>query len=264
MLSDAQKNRIRVHMGVPVLGVEDSGFALGYRFTDEVGLLEFRMNRLQPYEEVGLTGLQIGQVQFVIQAGPPLVGTIVTMTVTPAAAPSTPIVVPYTVKSSDIDLPTLMRSLSNTWNMAGTTYVAAPGPATVPSVPSGVLPQVQEFTLAATIAGNFAITCAVSGTPNFFPAISLQGMTAAPSFTSLESGVTAVGYIAICDYMESAVAQTSDLLKYSTADVVRFNPHEGPRRAGLYGYWRKRLADILGIPLYPVGQYGGVSTGLTN
>jgi hypothetical protein len=83
--------------------------------------------------------------------------------------------------------------------------------------------------------------------------------------TFQDDSVTCTGYLSICDYLEGKIAQASDLMKYSTADVVTFRRDETQARGALYNVWRKRMADFFGIPIYPmaaVGRFGGANTGL--
>src|SRR5579875_305826 len=78
VLPEPVKARARVHMGVPVLGVQDSGFALGFRFTNVMGLLEYRMNNLQPWEYAHLTGYPAGSLALM---GTPSAGNTLSATV---------------------------------------------------------------------------------------------------------------------------------------------------------------------------------------
>ena len=62
------------------------------------------------------------------------------------------------------------------------------------------------------------------------------------------------GYVAICNYLESRMAVSADLTKYAQADVVKMRPNELAERRAQYAEFRQRLADFLGIPMYPMGH----------
>lgn len=260
MLQENVKSRIRVHLGVPVLGLQNSGFALGYRFTNVMGLLEYRMNNLQPFEEAALTGVPTGAA---ILYGTPAAGNTVTLTVN-ALAPLT-----YTVTAADALATDPLGSVAQNLSIAiaaSATYAPIVRAAYAPSIKqpyttsSGVN---STLILQSTSAATFTFTCAFSGATSFVSY--LQGVLPQPSTTFTEDSVTATGYVAICDYLESKVATASDLMKFTKADVVNFNRDETGSRMGLYRLWRKRLAEFLGVPLYPMGAagvHGGGGTGL--
>jgi hypothetical protein len=91
MLDEATKDRIRVHLGVPVDGVSLNGFTTGYRFFEAapVGLLEYRMINLKPHNEAEITGNPIGDMRLY---GIPVPGDVLAITLgsTTPVIPTTP------------------------------------------------------------------------------------------------------------------------------------------------------------------------------
>ena len=111
-------------------------------------------------------------------------------------------------------------------------------------------------------------TWSISSSNGGFYGVALnQGTQPRPYYTFTDDNYTANGYIGMCDYLESKTGAASDLSsKYSVADVVTFRRDELSARDDNYHYWRQRLADYLGIPLFPmqpVAGFGGANTGLT-
>jgi hypothetical protein len=249
-------------MGVPVLGVQDSGFALGYRFTNVMGLLEYRMNNLQPNEYAKITGTPTAASAVY---GGVQVGNTLSVTINQ----NSPIV--YTVQPSDLLAPdpvlSAVQNIANLINQTvGSQWIASAQPAVTYS-PTAVAPGPKTWQLAVIAAptNQEAFTIAVSGTGGLIGYVVLQGALPNPQQTFNDDGMTAVGYLAICDYLESKTAISSDLMKYTQADVVTLRRDELGARDGLYMYWRRRLADVFGIPLYPmqpVANFGGANTGL--
>lgn len=261
MLQESTKQRIRVHMGVPVLGVQNSGFSLGYRFTNVMGLLEYRMINMQPFEEASITGVPAAMAM--VGPGTPVAGDTLTLTVN-ALAPIT-----YTVTSQDVlstdPLGTVSQNFANQINANSTlnsTVVATFAPSKTQPAFNTVAPNA-TLILQALSATVFTISCSFSGHTNFVAY--MQGTLPAPYSTFQEDGLTLHGYVPICDYLQGKTASASDLLKFAQADVTKFRPDELGARAAVYKYWCKQLAQFLGIPLNPmppVGNFGGGNTGL--
>lgn len=72
-----------------------------------------------------------------------------------------------------------------------------------------------------------------------------------PSIKNSETGEVIQGYLAICDYLESQIAATVECLDTLKAGewTARNNPTE--KRAALYNYWCRKMANFLGLPLGP-------------
>ena len=262
VLPEQIKQRVRVHMGGPVMGVQDSGFSLGYRFTNVMGLMEFRLNNLQPYEYASIVGVPVGGGNL---QGTPQVGQTVTVNVN-----GTPYV--YTIQSSDLIATTTPAVYNVTNNVAqllnanlgASGFVAAPQFAVTYPQPSVSTPQPYwQLSLVSNLGTTFTLTMVATGT--LYAVATLQGVQPRPFYTFTDDAFTANGYVGILDYLESKTNAASDLTaKYRKADVVEFRRDELGHRDELYTYWRQRLADYLGIPLYPmqpVAGFGGTDTG---
>jgi hypothetical protein len=261
ILLEPDKMRTRIHMGVPVLGVQDSGFALGYRFSNVMGLLERRMNTLQPHEYARLTGTPTAALAL---SGTASVGATISATVGALSAFT------YTVTSADMVAPdpvlAACTNFANAFNAAnGTQFIATQQPSVVfPVTTIGAGPAQWQLAFVSTGTSAFAVSTVSSG--GIVSYVVMQGALPKPSVTFSDDSLTCVGYLGICDYLEGKTAQASDLSKFSKADVVSFRPDEMQYREAMYKGWRKRLADFFGIPLYPMpstGTFGGANTGLT-
>lgn len=257
-LLEPDKMRARIHQGAPVLGVQDSGFALGYRFEQIMGLFEYRMNNIQPWEYTRIVGIPA--------AAQAVLGTIqVGSTIGCTVAALSPVV--YTVQSADLTAPdptfSAVQNFCNAFNAAhGSSFIASPQPAVVwPQTTVSAGPK--QWQIAFVSSTTAAFTIAPTGTNGLLAYVVSQGNTPNPSAAFKEDAVTAVGYLSICDYLEGKIATSSDLMKFSKADVVGFRPDEMDARDNLYQYWRQRLADVWGIPLYPMGGTGGMATGFS-
>lgn len=260
ILLEPDKMRARIHMGVPVLGVQDSGFALGYRFPNVMGLFEDRMNKLQPHEYARIVGVPTAALALY---GTPQVGDTLTATI----APNAPVV--YTVQASDLLAPdpnlVIVGNFAKLWNQTlGFAFIAqAQPPLTYPTSTVGWGPQTWQLAFVGTAETAFTFTASTTGGMVTYPI--LQGALPWPKVTFVEDALTVHGYLNILDYLESKAATSSDLMKFSKADVVDFRRDELGAREKLYHVWRKKLAAVFGIPLSPlppVSNFGGSPTGL--
>ena len=252
MLQDYTKTRIRVHMGVPVLGLQNSGFALGYRFENQIGLLEYRMTNLQPYEEISITGVPAASAAVYGQI---TLGDVLNMQITPSDRP--PILISYTVQPSDLVAPqgpmaAVAQNFANAimQTPSGASFVqAAYSPGVTQPYPTAIPPNASVI-LQGIFPVPFTITTYVQGYTTFQP--TLQGVLPAPSVTFKEDAVTIYGYVPIADYLQGKLFSSSDLMKFTKADVVNFRHDELGARRAVYDEARQQLAEFLGIPLFPV------------
>jgi hypothetical protein len=260
VLPEQSKMRARIHMGVPVLGVQDSGYAFGYRFSTVTGLFEYRMNNLQPWEASSIIGLPIASAQFsgLAQAGQVITAVVAGITTT------------YTVQSSDVQasapVEAVVQNIAAAINGTTAGFNASAQPAvSYPVTAVGATSPYWQLAVTSTLGIPFAISITVSS-GTLYAVVTAQGLAPRPFYTFTDDSYTATGYIAICDYLESKVGAASDLSsKYSVADVVTFRRDELAARDQNYQWWRQKLADVFGIPLYPmqpVSGFGGNNTGL--
>lgn len=259
ILLESDLSRVRIHMGIPVLGVQDSGFALGFRYANVMGLFEWRVKNLQPWEYTHVTGYPAAAVSVM---GSPQVGNTLSATVASLAQYT------YTVQASDLTAQDpVLSALTNFCNgfnsLNAASFVASPQPAITFS-PTAVSPGPKTWQLAFVSTAMSAFTVAVTST-GLTAFVTAQGVVPTPTLTFQDDNTTCTGYLAICDYLQAKTATSSDLAKYSKADVVQFRQNELGYREAIYKNWRQKLADYLGIPLYPmqpVGRFGGANTGL--
>jgi hypothetical protein len=251
MLQEYQKTQCRIHMGEPVAGISGIGAITGWRFYEQVGLLEYRMNNLQPSEEARLLGLPISTVGV---AGNPHVGDVLTFGYTQNGVTNT---ITYTVVSGDTTV-TIVENVANLVNAASFGIVAAGAPGVKePFVPFVVNPNAQvisysyaqvPFTVTANSTGQTVVFVAQQG--NFtFPQVTFNDQN-----TVGASPVTVYGYLNICDYLQSRMGAVSDNLSVAQVGQVTLRSDELVARYYAYTYWRNQLSDFFGVPLFPTGS----------
>lgn len=255
-LTDAQKMQVRRHLKYPVIGlpsITPGGASLGvgytgYRFFQAWGLLEYRLNNLQPVEEAAVLGNPVGGVAIV---GPqPNVGDTVSVTITSTSlvSPVTVTTPPFAADGSDGRLTFCQQiaagvSSSAPLSIAGflayTPYGTGPFSQNAIPLPEVGIESPSLFTLSA--AGSGAI----------FPQITSQGVFVAPS-TSLDGGATTIyGYINILNGLEFSYATASDNLDTAKADVWTARSNELGLRRSLYEHWVAMFSDFVGVPVNP-------------
>lgn len=254
MLSEVTKSRIRMHLGVPAIGLPQTGSVLGWRYNNEVGSLEYRMINLQPIEEAQITGNPMALIQI---AGVPHLADQVGVTIGTNAR------IPYNVTSGDLAAPIPLQAISQNWataiTLAAQGYLGDYGipPQTKPSQTSGSYQGIVILQPIPPSVDPFSIV--VDTTGNTIPYVAQQGVAVPPSVTFQESGITVYGYLAICDYLESRIANAADLVKYQAAggaggSNVAFRMNELAERRNIYDEWCGKLADFFGISRYPMGR----------
>lgn len=251
-------------MGVPVAGISAPGAMLGWRYNQEVGLLEFRLNNLQPHEEAQITGLPIATVAV---NGNTTVGDVVTITLNVGGQTAN---ATYTVQSSDIapnnyqtytqgTLTNVATKLANAVTGLGLGLIGAVGPAPInENYPYGIAPNAQVI-IYQTVQTAFTVTTSTTG--NTHLVVAEQGTFIGPQITFNDDNVTCYGYLAICEYLQSKMAQTSDNLSLSQADVMKFRQDEHAARKALWMDYRKQLAQFLGVKLNALKLFKGANTG---
>lgn len=266
-LTAAQKSNVRRHLKYPVAGLDRispaggtlAQGAVGYRFFQNYGFLEYKMNNLNPDEEARLTGMAYGAVAL---AGPqPNAGDTIT-----AVFSGGPLVSPVTVTAvMPPDNPqgndgriTLINALTAAANRNATLQTAriialSPYGTGAYSQNSVAVPEVGFVSPV-----NFALTC--SGTGNVAPQLTAEGVQLDPS-TSLDGVNTVWGYIPILNGLEGAYASASQNLDTIKADVWSGRSNESGQRRSLYENWVQFLSDYLGVPVNKFANQRPQSTG---
>jgi hypothetical protein len=210
--------------------------------------LEYKLNNLMPDEESRLLGIAFGGVALI--GNPPQVGNQVTITLT-ATSGGTPVPITVTAGSTDTAL-TLIQALANgvvqntTLSASGFNAVApyGTGPFAQNAIP---IPQ-----LGVTNPNPFTIT--VSATGAVGATITSQGLLLPPSATvdSSKTPPTVLnGYLPILDWLEGAIASSTENLGSARADVYYWRLDEIEQRKKLYKMWKRYLSEFLGTPLNP-------------
>lgn len=252
-----QKSSVRRHLGYPVAGLVRlspaggtlASGAAGYRFTQNFGFLEYKMNNLNPDEEARITGYAIAS--FILSGPQPNLGDTITAIFSggniPIGNPQTVTVTAGTPQAGDGRLTIIAAmaaavSLNPVLQAAGIIAVAPYG--------TGAFSQnaVPVPEIAFTSAVNFNI--AVSGTGQAAPQITSNGIQLPPT-TTLDGINTIFGYLPILDGLEGAYASSSQNLDTSQADVWKARSNELGQRMSLYRVWQGMLSDFLGTPINP-------------
>lgn len=272
-LSNSQLADIRRHLSVPFAGVPDSRFTAGIRTLLRVGQLEFYVQVLQIEEEAILTGYpyaylriagkpQVGQTLSVVING----GSPITYTVSPADL--------VTVDSTDTSTPlkSVAAGLALNINLAGiaqlaaaaaVTYRAAP-PATTPNIGILTLLSQTAFTVTASVTAGTGIGIIVDPAAN---GANYPWPRLTPDVPAGQTQVTYYGYINICNFLESAIASSTDNMSLKSAGGLSpqaaavFAQDEVAKRAKLYDYFRRQLGNSLSVGMDPAGR-GGMGSGL--
>jgi hypothetical protein len=256
-LTIAQKSNVRRHLGfgtvgLPVLNPAGGSFydsAVGQRYFEAYGFLEWRMDTLNPDEESRVTGYAYGAT---LLTGNTQTGDTVTLTV--SGGPLTaPVVLTTTAGSQDTAL-TLAVTLAALANQnltlaANRFYAVAPWgsgpfsyrPAGIPLSEMAILSPV-PFTLAVTSTGSTGAAITANGIQLHPKAVLIDPLTniSTPHY----------GYLSILDQLETATVGSSDNLSTLKADVWTARHDETQQREELYNLWRYKLSRDLAIPLW--------------
>lgn len=260
MLSEQQKISVRRHLGYPVTGnpirspVGGNTLAagsIGYRWFQVYGMLEYRMNNLQIFEEAILLGLAEAAVD--VNGQVDAVGRTASITID---QPPLSVSVTYTTTSTD-DIFSTSRYLANL-------LLADPN-----LVPAGF--QVQS---PASGIGPFADAAKPPAVVQPYPAIQITCVNGPFQVTAVGSGLLQLivepgsgqfidpvvnlgfppasyyGYVPILNALETAIGGASDNLDTEKADVWTARKDELEVRERLYNRWRMKMSQYLQIPLW--------------
>jgi hypothetical protein len=269
MLTEAQKATVRRLMGYPSAGaplVSPGGGTLAHgfishRFHQVSGLLEFRMNWMQPVEEAMLTGLS--SAMLTVSGSVTAPAQIVALSVTPNG--QNPVAVQYSTVSGD-NIATVAVGIANAI-LASQTLVSA------------------GFSASAPIGGGAFALVSPNGTTQPFPGVQITapddfqitatGDTSLLATIQAGSGVpqeptsmitdaagtqrTYRGFINILSALQSLIGSVSDNLDTTKADVWTARSDEMQARVKLFNYWRGQLAAFFDIPLWEHTGIGAVN-----
>jgi hypothetical protein len=265
-LTEAQKVNIRRHLGFPVAGlplISPAGGTLGsgnagYRFLQAYGQLEFRLNNLAGPEEASLTGEPTGIFALI---GPAVTPGVTFQVIFSGGGLVSPVTISYTSVSGDTQsavVANLASRVNNNATLQAAGFIAlnpfGQGPMSQnQGQPQTILGNQQtgnpaipiaqvEILLIAPGVTSFTMTCSSSGTPSLVTL--MQGQQVPPTSTvSLVTNPSTVlwGYLPICDWLEGAVAGSTQNLDTSRADVWYPRMDEVEERNKLYDYWRRRM-----------------------
>ena len=272
MLSEQQKIEIRRHLGYPVVGnplVSPSGGTLasgfiGWRFHQVYGLLEWRMNNLQPFEEAILFGLATA-------------GIVVQSAAAPGGQADVPdgLIVSLEIKQPSTgvavidEIITYITGANETIFSVGAAFAAgilangilvgAGFWAVSPFKPSSNTPPFPGIQIICS-SGSF-IVIPVNSAPLFLAVQPGSGQFMNPIATFGDPAATIRGYIPILDALETQIAQASDNLDTTKADVWTAREDEVQIREHLYDRWRRKVAQFLALPLWEDTEYDVTRSG---
>ncbi len=255
-VTDAQKAQVRRHLKYPVIGlpsISPGGASLGvgftgYRYFQAWGLMEYRLNNLQPVEEAMLLGVAIGGVSLLLQ---PSVGDTVSVVLSGGnLASSVTITTPPYATTQNLDGRLVLCQQIANGVPASPALVAA---GFLGYTPYGTGPYSQAVLPVPEVAIQSPVpfTITASGTGATVPQVTSQGVLIPPS-TSLDGGATTIyGYLNILNGLEFAYATASDNLDTTKADVWTARANELAQRKALYEHWVGMLSQFIGVPVNP-------------
>jgi len=254
-LSWAQKSDTRRHLMFPVAGLlRTSGAggtlatgAIGYRWLQAYGFLEYRMNNLNPDEEARLTGKAYSSLAFF---GPqPNEGDTVTVTLSGGniATPQTLTAVAPAPSGNDNRI-TLVNLLASAAGQNGVLQAAEVEGLSPYGTGSYSLMSVPFPEIAFTSPVPFTMQATGSGIT--YPQITANGVFLSPS-ASLDGVTVTWGYLPILNGLESAFGGASQNLDTLEASVWVGRLNEIGQRWSLYKHWQVMLSEFLGIPINP-------------
>lgn len=261
MLSYQERTKVLFYMGVPTQGVNMIGFALGARYNQLVGNLYERLNDLQSYEEVMITGKPVAALRVF---GTPAVGDPISATVTllNGANPQPTVTATYDVTAQDVANPLLALyaaatglAIALTRASNGTVGImasAGPDPGFAKYAPK-VAPPFAEVALQGTSATPFSVTTNFTGATMISPLT--QGDPSEPHLDVTSPAATTLnGFLPILDHLYAQIGTAEKYAAYAKAETVQFRPEEAALRNALFKFYRKGLSQFLGIPLFPMGR----------
>lgn len=253
-LTLAEKSSIRRHLNYPVAGLIKTSVAgatfatgaVGYRFTQAYGFLEWKMNNLNPDEECRVTGSAYAAIALV---GPqPVAGNTISVTLSGGniASPQTITATAGTpIAGTDMRL-NLLASIAQ--GVAINSVLQTSG--VIALAPYGTGPYSQQAlpTVECAFTSPVAFSISVGASGVLFPEITATGVVL-PPFASLDGVTTVNGYLPILDGLEAAHAGASQNLDTMQASVWKGRANEAGQRLSLYAIWQQKLSDFLGTPL---------------
>lgn len=260
MLSIPQKSAVRMHLGYPVAGLYQTSpaggtlasGAIGYRWTQAYGFLEYKLINLNPDEEARITGNAVGDVAIV---GPVSVGDTYTVTISGGGL-SSPVALTLTAESADVQQPNpalvlvkklaALGSANTTLNQAGF-FALAPygtGPFSENAYPYPEMgfqaPNAFTLTVGNGVGNTSAAVTTTTGTP--LSPYAYLGET--------NPDTKVYGFLPILDWLMGETAGATRDLSITKAGPFFARPDEVRERIRLYNYWRYLLARDLDQELW--------------
>ena len=255
-LTLANKSDVRRHLMYSVAGlwrVSPSGGtlasgAVGYRFFQAYGLLEYRMNNLNPDEEARLIGLAYAAVA--LTGVQPNAGDTLSVTFSQGN-----LAAPVTITAT---MPTPQQNIDNRLLLiqilaglcAQNEALGAAGIVALAPYGSGPFAETAVPFPECAFTSPVAFTFSATGTGNAYPQVTATGELLGPS-TQLQPRVTTFGYLPILNGLEGAHASASQNLDTKQAAVWYSRSNEIALRTSLYRQWQQKMSDYLGIPINP-------------
>lgn len=255
-LTTAQKSDVRRHLKFPVAGllrISPAGGtlaqgAVGYRFLQAYGFLEYKMNNLNPDEEARLTGLAYGAIAL---TGPqPNPGDTLSGTFSGGGLVS-PVTVTATAPADNPQGNDARITLINLFAAAAGSNATLQAASMIVLSPYGTGSYSQNAVAVPEVGINCpsVFTLAAVGTGLVVPQITATGALL-PPVTSLDGVTNTYGYLPILNGLEGAYLSTSQNLDTIQADVWKGRVNEAGQRRSLYENFVQQMADFLGTQVY--------------
>jgi hypothetical protein len=268
-LTALQKSQVRRHLKYPNIGfsaasAQGGGGTLGtnqsWLATADYGLLELKMNSLQPCDEATLIGKAFGSINLLGLL--PNEGDTVTLTfanLPGALGPlsSSPYVLEVTCGAAEAGSLNLFGlqialAISQDTTLAPAGFQAltpyGPGSDVLNSMVEIGITNDQTFNLIAATTGTFSAGVMDNGNVMPDPTVQVGKTAGVPIIVN--------GYLPLLNYLYSAIATATTRQGVLQADVFKARQDEVPARKGLYKFYQSELANFLDVPINVLAKGG--------
>lgn len=270
-LTALQKSQVRRHLKYPNIGFsavnpQGGGGTLGTNqsayATASFGLLELKMNSLQPCDEATLIGKAFGSINllgFTPNSGDTvtLVFSNLTGITGPLPSGSNPYTKIVTCGSAEVGSLNLFGleialAISQDTVLASAGFQAltpyGPGSDVLnPMIEIGIT-NIQTFNLTAAASGAFSAGIMDNGNVMPDPTVQVGKSAGVPVIVN--------GYLPLLNYLYGAIATATTRQGTLQADVFKARQDEVPARRKLYEFYQHELANFIDVPINPLAKGG--------
>ncbi len=255
-LLEPQKSSIRRHLQYGNIGLSYNaagggslGANAGFRYFNEWGDLEIRMDSLQPVDEACITGLPYGVMMF--QGPDPNPGDELVFTIAGGGLSSTQTITVTAVEGQDRNDFCAAAQIAVAQNIAvNAAGIMSFAPIAAKS-DTGIIKPVSELQFVARSSFTLAITSQTGNVAANIP-FNNQQMDVMQTI----SGTNVYGFLAICNALYALIGTANDLMAVDKADVFTARPTEYRDRRHSWKRAVDDMADFLVARVNPQPSHG--------